>query len=118
MSSVQTLSLKSFVQFDDKDEYEDDEEKFREDNNDMEEAEEDNKEEDVHQINQIQNSQLWSLIETWGFREDISLMTRTKMRMMTRRSRTTRRTMRRLRRMTITKPSSVLPFRNHKLKPN
>ena len=63
------------------------------------------------------------MIETWGFREDISLMTRTKMRMM-RRSRTTRLTTRRPRRpttrriMTITKLSSVLPFWNHKLKPN
>jgi len=34
----------------------------------------------------LQISQLWSLIETLGFREDMSLMMRTKMRMMRRRS--------------------------------
>ena len=61
------------------------------------------------------------MIETWGFREDISLMMRTKMRLMRRRSRTTRMTTRRTtrsRRRTIIKLSSVLPFRNHKHKPN
>ena len=75
---------------------------------------------------QIKNSQLLSLIETWGFHEDTSLMTRTKIRSLRRRrrSRTTRMTTRRPRRttrrrtMTITKLSSVLPFWNHKLKPN
>ena len=59
-----------------------------------------------------------------GFREDISLMTRTKMRRMKRRSITTRMTTRRPRRTTrrrtrtIIKLPSVLPFWNHKLKPN
>ena len=69
-------------------------------------------------------SQLWSLIEPWGFREDISPMTKTKLRMIMRRSRTTRMTTRRpsrttrRRTRTIIKLSSVLPFWNHKLKPN
>ena len=78
---------------------EDDEEEVKDYKDDNEEAQEDDKaEDDVLQKNQIQNSQLWSLIETCGFSEDISLMMKTKMRMMRRRSRMT---MRRPRRTTI-----------------
>ena len=64
------------------------------------------------------------MIETWGFRVDISLMLRIKMSMKRRRSRATRMTTRRTRRiarrrtMTITKLPSVLRFLNQRLKPN
>ena len=64
---------------------------------------------------QIQNSQLWSLIESWGYHENISPMTRTKMMW---RSRTTRMTMRRSRNltrrrtMTSTKLSNLFGIRS------